>query len=82
METITGHVKLAGRANKNNYRAIARLRTTETRGSNYLWTPASLFRALLSSLLLLLRAERVKKRRRKGRGRKERGEGKESSEGD
>lgn len=25
METITGHVKLAGRANKNNYRAIARL---------------------------------------------------------
>lgn len=25
METITGHVKLVGRANKNNYRAIARL---------------------------------------------------------
>lgn len=80
METITGHVKLAGRANKNNYRAIARLPPKRVVRIIYglqlrcfaLYYPPS------SSSSFSVQRE-WKKRRRKGRGRKERGEGKESS---
>ena len=80
METITGHVKLAGRANKNNYRAIARLPPKrvvriiyglQLRCSALYYPPSS------SSSFSVQRE--WKKRRRKGRGRKERGDGKESS---